>query len=53
VPQFLYLPPAAFDAAGRITLDPLTAELFEQQVGAAIHLARGWASRGRAAEGRG
>ena len=47
VPQFLYLPPAAFDAAGRVVLDPLTAELFEQQVAAAHRLARAWASRGR------
>ena len=53
VPQFLYLPPAAFDAAGRVVLDPLTAELFEQQVAAAHRLARAWASRGRTAEERG
>ena len=53
VPQFLYLPPAAFDAAGRIALDGLTAELFEQQVGAATRLARAWASRGRTTEDRG
>jgi FMN reductase len=47
VPQFLYLPPAAFDASGKVTLDGLTAELFDQQIAAAIRLARAWASRGR------
>lgn len=47
VPQFLYLPPAAFDAAGKVVLDGLTAEVFDQQIAAAIRLARAWASRGR------
>jgi FMN reductase len=47
VPQFLYLPPTAFDAAGKVALDGLTAELFDQQIAAAIRLARAWASRGR------
>jgi hypothetical protein len=47
VPQFLYLPPAAFDSSGKVTLDGLTAELFDQQIAAAIRLARAWASRGR------
>jgi len=47
VPQFLYLPPAAFDAAGKVVLDGLTAEIFDQQIAAAICLARAWASRGR------
>jgi len=47
VPQFLYLPPAAFDAAGAIALDPLAAEVFDGQVAAALHLATSWASRPR------
>ncbi|MFM7108102.1 MAG: NADPH-dependent FMN reductase [Planctomycetaceae bacterium] len=45
VPQFLYLPPAAFDATGAVALDALTGELFEQQVAAALHLARSWRQR--------
>jgi FMN reductase len=45
VPQFLYLPPAAFDAAGGITLDPLAAEVFELQVAGARRLAAAWAER--------
>jgi FMN reductase len=49
VPQFLYLPPAAFDTAGKVALDGLTAELFDQQIAAAIRLARAWSSRGRTA----
>lgn len=53
VPQFLYLPPAAFDATGRVQLDPLASEVFEQQVAAAVRLARAWASRGRTTEDRG
>lgn len=40
VPQFLYLPPAAFDAAGGIVLDPLAAEVLELQVATARRLAR-------------
>lgn len=47
VPQFLYLPPAAFDPSGAIVLDPLAAEVFDGQVAAALHLATAWASRPR------
>ena len=46
VPQFLYLPPAAFDAAGAIALDPLAAEVFDGQVAAALRLASTWSSGG-------
>lgn len=49
VPQFLYLPPAAFDAAGAIALDPLASEVFDGQVAAALHLGSTWASRPRPA----
>ena len=49
VPRFLYLPPAAFDAAGRIVLDPLAAEVFEIQVADAVRLAAAWAERPRPA----
>ena len=49
VPQFLYLPPAAFDSAGAVSLDALTGELFEQQIGSALQLAHAWAQRTAAA----
>jgi NAD(P)H-dependent FMN reductase len=48
VPQFLYLPPAAFDAAGAVVLDPLAAEVCEMQVDSSLRLARAWAERRRA-----
>lgn len=49
VPQFLYLPPAAFDASGAVALDALTGQLFEQQIASALHLARTWKQRPSAA----
>jgi NAD(P)H-dependent FMN reductase len=42
VPQFLYLPPSAFDSSGAVSLDGLTHELFEQQIRSALLLARVW-----------
>ncbi|MBK8094879.1 MAG: NAD(P)H-dependent oxidoreductase [Verrucomicrobiaceae bacterium] len=45
VPQFLYLSPAAYDAAGQVMLEGLTGELFEQQMKSACHLAQSWATR--------
>ncbi len=45
VPQFLYLAPAAYDAAGAVVLEGLTGELFEQQMEAATRLARAWSGR--------
>lgn len=45
VPQFLYLSPSAYDAAGHIQLEGLTGELFEQQMKAACYLAQSWAKR--------
>jgi FMN reductase len=47
VPQFLYLPPAAFDAAGAVVLDPLAAEVCDQQVDSALRLGHAWAERRR------
>jgi NAD(P)H-dependent FMN reductase len=43
VPQFLYLPPAAFDPSGAVVLDPLAAEVCDLQVDAALRLGRAWA----------
>ncbi len=45
VPQFLYLAPSAYDAAGQVVLEGLTGELFEQQMKSACHLANAWAAR--------
>ena len=45
VPQFLYLSPSAYDAAGQVALEGLTAELFEQQMKSACYLATSWAAR--------
>jgi NAD(P)H-dependent FMN reductase len=45
VPQFLYLAPSAYDAAGQVVLQGLTAELFEQQMKSACHLAASCALR--------
>lgn len=45
VPQFLYLSPAAYDAAGEVVLEKLTGELFEQQMKSSCHLANAWAAR--------
>lgn len=47
VPQFLYLPPAAFDATGGVVLDPLAGEVFDLQIDAARRLAAAWADRPR------
>lgn len=45
VPQFLYLPPTAFDASGAVALDESTDRVFGRQVAAAVHLARSWKQR--------
>jgi FMN reductase len=47
VPQFLYLPPAAFDAVGGISLDPLAREVLDLQIDSACRLASAWADRPR------
>ena len=45
VPQFLYLPPAAYGSGGEVLLEGLTGELFELQMTSATYLARSWAGR--------
>jgi NAD(P)H-dependent FMN reductase len=47
VPQFLHLAPAAHDASNAVVLEGTTAELFEQQMKSATHLARTWIRPGR------
>ena len=45
VPQFLYLAPSSYDSGGQLVLEGTTADLFEQQMKSACHLAHTWAAR--------
>jgi FMN reductase len=45
VPQFLYLSPSSYDSEGQLVLEGTTADLFEQQMKSACHLAHTWAAR--------
>jgi FMN reductase len=45
VPQFLYLSPSSYDSGGQLVLEGTTADLFEQQMKSACHLAHTWAAR--------
>lgn len=45
VPRFLYLSPSSYDSGGHLVLEGTTADLFEQQMKSACHLAKTWAAR--------